>query len=350
MNASRVFTCAFVGLLAASTLAVNIETVPVGDAGNAGELSGAGAGGYGPDRICGSVGYEYRIGKYEVTAGQYCAFLNAIARTDTYGLYNAAMTNTTSGSSITRDGLPGSYTYSIAADFVNRPVNNVSWGDAARFANWLHNGQPTGMQDVSTTEDGAYFLNGAATNAQLLAVQREADWRWAIASEDEWYKAAYYKGGSAEAGYWEYPTRSDTIPGRDLSDFSGNNANYYGTPMPIDPPYFTTVVGEFQNSASPYGTFDQAGNVWEWNESVDGPSRCLRGGSFGYRPHMDASSRDLTYPTYEYYNVGFRVVQIPEPATLVLLSLGCLVALRPSLSGSRSRSFKAAVLPRQIAA
>ena len=40
------------------------------------------------DRICGSVGYNYNIGKYEVTAGQYTEFLNAVARTDTYGLYN----------------------------------------------------------------------------------------------------------------------------------------------------------------------------------------------------------------------------------------------------------------------
>ena len=47
--------------------------------GNAGELSGAGAGGYGPNRVCGAVGYTYNIGKYEVTAGQYAAFLNAVA-------------------------------------------------------------------------------------------------------------------------------------------------------------------------------------------------------------------------------------------------------------------------------
>ena len=40
--------------------------VAVGNAGNAGELSGSGAGGHNADRICGSVSYEYRIGKYEV--------------------------------------------------------------------------------------------------------------------------------------------------------------------------------------------------------------------------------------------------------------------------------------------
>ena len=75
----------------AAQAAITIDTVPVGNAGNAGELSGAGAGGYGPDRICGSVGYTYNIGKYEVTAGQYTAFLNAVAATDTYGLYSTGM-------------------------------------------------------------------------------------------------------------------------------------------------------------------------------------------------------------------------------------------------------------------
>ena len=36
----------------------------------------------------------------------------------------------------------------------------------------------------------------------------------------------------------------------------------------IGSPYYTTEVGEFENSESPYGTFDQGGNIWEWNETV----------------------------------------------------------------------------------
>lgn len=71
MNISRAAPSTFLvlGLLAGTASAVNIETVPVGNPGNAGELSGEGAGGSGPDRICGAVGYTYNIGKYEVTAG-----------------------------------------------------------------------------------------------------------------------------------------------------------------------------------------------------------------------------------------------------------------------------------------
>ena len=55
-----------------------------------------------------------------------------------------------------------------------------------------------------------------------------------------------------------------------MADASGNNANYYTAPVPTPSirGKYTTVVGEFQNSDSPYGTFDQGGNVWEWNEAV----------------------------------------------------------------------------------
>jgi formylglycine-generating enzyme len=289
--------------------------VTVVNAGNAGEWSGQSYGSNGPDRICGAVSYAYNIGKYEVTAGQYAAFLNAVAKTDTYGLYNTSMWSDTSyGCKIQRSGTAGNYTYSVASDCANRPVNYVSWGDSTRFANWLNNGQPTGEQSLSTTEDGAYYLNGATTNPDLTAVSREADWKWAVTSEDEWYKAAYYKGGSTSAGYWDYPTSSDTAPGCNMADASGNNANYYaGTSYPIDSGKYTTLVGEFQDSASPYGTLDQGGNVWEWNESVlYSLSRGVRGGSFDINSGTLLASHRGSYipPAHEYSTLGFRVASV----------------------------------------
>ena len=305
----------------------SLETVAVGDPGNTGELSGYEQG---IDRICGAVGYAYNIGKYEVTAGQYTQFLNAVADADTYGLYNADMWSNSYGCKIQQTGSPGSFSYSVDPNWANRPVNYVSFGDSARFANWLHKGQPIGAQGLSTTEDGAYFLNGATTNAQLLAVSRESDWKWAITGEDEWYKAAYYKGGSTNAGYWDYPTATDSTPSNDLlTPDPGNNASFYQDGHTLDSPYYRTEVGEFENSDSPYGTFDQGGNVWEWNESIlYGSYHGLRGGSFyGHHDYyLRASHRNYgdDSPADEGLYVGFRVSEVPEPGTLSILAL-CLV-------------------------
>ena len=229
----------------------------------------------------GSVGHVYQIGKYEVTAGQYTEFLNAVAKADPNGLYNTAMGDPVGslGANIQRTGSSPNYSYSVAADWANRPVNYVSFWDAARFANWLHNGQPTGPQGPGTTEDGAYHDVG---NQTLFG--RNAGAKFFIPTEDEWYKAAYHdKTAGLAASYFDYPTGTNAVPGNDITETTnpGNNANYYISDYAIGSPYYRTVVGEFELSDSPYGTFDQGGNVWEWNETaVTSSSRGLRGGSF----------------------------------------------------------------------
>ena len=151
-----------------------------------------------------------------------------------------------------------------------------------------------------------------------------------VTSEDEWYKAAYYSGSGGT--YYDYPTSSDSVPGRDMTEGTnpGNNANYYDSGFLIGSPYYRTEAGEFELSDSPYGTFDQGGNVWEWNEAlIYGSSRGLRGGSFylnGYTLH--ASYRGSLNPTYEYNYIGFRVSEVPEPATMAVLILGGIGILR----------------------
>ncbi|MBN2447392.1 MAG: SUMF1/EgtB/PvdO family nonheme iron enzyme, partial [Phycisphaerae bacterium] len=301
-----------IGATAGTGFAVDIETVPVGNPGNAADMR---YNLYKRPEGFGRVDYTYGISKYEVTAGQYTEFLNKVAGVDAHGLYNTKMWVWAEGCKIERyagNGTSGDpYQYRVAADWANRPVNYVGWDDAARFANWLHNGQPTGAQDLTTTEDGAYYLNGAWTDAQLLAVSREADWKWAIPSDDEWYKAAYHdpnKPGSVK--YWDYPTQSDTVPTNVLDPNGANNANYYDLVHTLGPPYWRTNVGEFAGSPSPYGTFDQAGNVGEWNESMYfSGGRGERGGSFNFNSYSMTASALFAYAprTTESY-FGFRVV------------------------------------------
>ncbi|MFH1418452.1 MAG: SUMF1/EgtB/PvdO family nonheme iron enzyme [Planctomycetota bacterium] len=305
-----------------------MDTVSVGNVGNAGELSGVGAGGSGEDRICGAVGYAYNIGKYEVTAGQYTDFLNAVADTDTYELYKTAMWENTTGCKIQRSGDPGGYTYSVAGDWADRPVNMVSFWSAARFANWLHNGRPAGAQGPDTTEDGAYTLDGY-TESDGSWIMRKPGATWCIPSEDEWYKAAYYDGDASI--YYDYPTGTDAVPSNDLVDPDpGNNANFDQDGFTIGHPYYRTEVGEFENSASPYGTFDQGGNVWEWHDNVVYGSHrgSCGGGWYGDDTRLHAARRGASYPTTASIYTGFRVAYVPEPATLSLLLLGGFVVRR----------------------
>jgi formylglycine-generating enzyme len=320
--------------------AVNIETVPVGNPGNVGEWSGESLGdGWAPDRICGAVDYRYQIGKYEVTVGQYTEFLNAKAKSDPYGLYNTQMANNPAvdyqiqiGCNLQRTGSEGNYSYSVSSDWANRPVNWVSFWDAARFTNWLSNGQGDG-----DTETGAYTLNGYNDQGGRWIV-RNAGAKWVIPSEDEWYKAAYHKNDGVTGNYWDYPTGVDmsTTPGSDTSELTnpGNNANYpSGSTGFIGSPYYLTTVGEFELSDSPYGTFDQGGNVWEWNETVitqwDSDSiRGCRGGSYMRSSEtLLAAARFSWYPAEQDWNIGFRVACVPEPASLAMLAGVALTAM-----------------------
>ncbi|MCC5831389.1 MAG: SUMF1/EgtB/PvdO family nonheme iron enzyme [Phycisphaeraceae bacterium] len=303
--------------------AIQMPLVEVGQPGNAHDSAGGGQfGGH-----FGGVDYEYMIGTYAVTAGQYTQFLNSVAADDPFGLYHTSMAHMEWGSGITRHGSAGAYSYEVAPLFVDRPVNFVSWAEAARFANWMHHGQPAGAAGLSTTESGAYWINGATTAQAFLAVERQADARWAIPSEDEWYKAAYYD--PALDDYWHYPTQSNTAPGNDLDDESGNNANIMiGTviPQPIDGDLYTTIVGQFHNSPSPWGTFDQAGNVHEWTEAIidytpinGAVTRSVRGGAFTISEEATRSTdRNGESPLYRSRYIGFRLVQLDLDQIILL--------------------------------
>jgi formylglycine-generating enzyme required for sulfatase activity len=320
--------------------AVEIEWVVVGDPGNP------------PDdaitapRLCfeavsgfGSVTQEYRIGRTEVTRSQYTAFLNAVAtEADPNGLYDIQMTD--GGAGISRTSNPP-YVYVVAAGSEDLPVGAIDYYDTLRFANWLHNGQPSGPQSDATTEDGAYALHGS----NPLPVTREPGALFFLPSEDEWYKAAYWDADLGE--YRLFPTDSDDPPTLGPPSDAPNSANYGDcqTGVGCNPAQAVgdvTDVGAYTASGSPHGTFDQGGNLWEWSEDLFEPEpnadldlscpfwhAVTRGGAWN-RGQNDLRSVVRTPTALDVCcSTGFRVAATPVPeAPFTLGAFTSLASLR----------------------
>jgi sulfatase modifying factor 1 len=303
------FQCAIAttAILASPASAVTMDWVVVGDPGNACDVQDAGC--------FGSVAQTYRISKTEVTNAQYAELLNAKAASDPLGLYDTNMGTSIFGG-ITRSSSSGSFTYSAIAGREDMPVNFVSFYDALRFANWLHNGQGSG-----DTETGAYMLlGGTATPSNGTTVTRNIGANIFLTSEDEWYKAAYYDALSAS--YFDYPTGTDTQTACAAPGATANTANCNFVVGDL------TEVGTYTGSASPNGTFDQGGNVWEWNEAnfLSGSSRGLRGGGINSTNpnNLAAFRRGGGDPVGGDFVTGFRVASIPEPSAGLLMTTGLL--------------------------
>jgi formylglycine-generating enzyme required for sulfatase activity len=257
------------------------------------------------------VATPFLIGRTEATNQEYCDFLNAVAKqSDPRGLYNVAMSSDLNGG-IERTGNAGAYAYSVKAEMGNYPVVHVSWFDAVRYVNWLSNGSPTGAQDKTTTEDGAYALNGAVSGAGIARNATNPNTKqkpkYCLLNEDEWHTSAYLKTWKqAAVSFWSYPTQSDADPDLTLGNIKNlaNCGNIFTGP---------TEAGFFGESYGPFGTLDQGGNVREWTESVDsGQYRIIRGGSWADSAEaMKASESDVADPTLEDDKTGFRVGGAP---------------------------------------
>jgi len=332
LSAVKVHSASFVVavLFAALTLISNLQAalitidwVTVGDPGNAADTTG-------DPNPAGAVADSFQIMKFEFQNSQYAAFLNAVAETDTYTLYNTRMGSNARGG-ITQSGASGSYTYAVKSNMGDKPVNFVSWFDAARVANWLMNGA-TG---TSSTETGAYTLVGGQTSGTAPA--RNSDATFYVPTEDQWFKAAYYKGGSANAGYWDYATQSDTAPtavtagatGIGSAGNTGNFANFDNSASWNGQSGNVTTVGT-SGGASVYGAFDMSGNISEWNDldGTSGSSRGLRGGSWDFpASNLSSSSWNSGDPSFDSVLFGFRLASVPEPSTYALLAMTAAGAL-----------------------
>lgn len=296
--------CGVVAVLAtcgATSQAVTIPTVPVGNPGNVGDTVGMddGSTGYG------SVPYTFYLGTYDVTNSQYMAFLNAKDPTgaNALALWNSNMANAAIGGiSFNSGGLNGAK-YSVISGDGNHPVNFVTWYDAVRFANWLNNGQGTG-----DTETGAYTLLGGTPTPWNDGITRNAGARVFLPSENEWYKAAYYN--PTTSSYFAYPTSSNSAPTASAPSANSNSANYNNVVA------HPTDVGAYTGTTSPYGAFDMGGNVFQWNEARIPPSRGALGMTWadfigdGNDDEMSSEDRHGFGPTTESNGIGFRVASM----------------------------------------
>jgi hypothetical protein len=252
---------------------IDIEFVTIGDPGNAPDarIMDDGTSGYG------SVAYDYRIGKYEITNTQWNSFGG------------------------------GSY---FTGDY--QPANRVSWYEATQFCNYLTSGDRS---------KGVYLFSGSQGNlGDFLGIIRELaeavyGTTFFLPTENEWYKAAYYKGD----GFSLYANGTNSRPSTGDACY-GQREPYYG-------PWNVGLGMEEQN-----GTYDMMGNIWEWTESKYMGSPIIQGGCFtasGEYDTLASSFRGIIGAFEEKFSVGFRVATntIPEPFTLLMLGLGTL-ALR----------------------
>jgi formylglycine-generating enzyme required for sulfatase activity len=263
---------------------INIDFVTIGNAGNLGDRrTEENPRGYG------AVDYEYKIGKYEITNCQWDAFVSA------------------AGEPITMTPWPN---YGSAWAGANVPANRVDWHEAAQFCNYLTSGDKS---------RGAYLFSGNNVDpGNFLGINRSAavsayGTTYVIPTEDEWYKAAYYTGSN----YSYYANGLDTIP------IGDQGWNLWGGPYPS--PWNAGTGLQEQN-----GTFDMMGNILEWNETLIETSRGVRGGAYDSHYYSDSSSacRGRLSPCFDLTNLGIRIAIIPEPSSLLLLSLGTAIFRR----------------------
>jgi formylglycine-generating enzyme required for sulfatase activity len=252
--------------------------VTIGNAGNAAD----GTTGYG------AVGYTYQISKTEVTIAEFQL----------------------------ATGVGNNNENDWSGVGPNAPAVNVSLYEAKKYANYLTQNANGGssaynLYSADGTGAGSYTRADAISDGILV---------YALPTEDEWYKAAYYKPVN-DGSYSLYANGTDTVPTH------GTTAgwNYYNGGYVNGSPNYTWTAG--YGGVEQNGTYDMMGNVWEWMEDSGG---VLRGGSYGSDGGSDLRSSDRNAsagPAYEATDIGFRVVAIPEPASAMLVFFGAGIGL-----------------------
>jgi len=157
----------------------------------------------------GSVKYEYRMARTEVTVAQWHEFITAYRP-----FYTAGSTTIVpfTSSWIVWSSSQQQYAYNPAnADMAVNPA----WRNAAAFANWYHNDK---VNEAWAFQTGAYDTSSfgqTATGEITDQRERSPGARFWIPSHDEWIKAMHWdpdRHGHGQGGYWAYPHGSNDPP------------------------------------------------------------------------------------------------------------------------------------------
>jgi hypothetical protein len=169
----------------------------------------------------GSVPYIYKITKYAITNYEYIKFLNSVDPDgiNTDNIYHEWMNpeNDIVYGAIEFDSqAPKGQKYSPKGSMANKPVVYITWYEAARFCNWLHNGAISYTSSYSNNNQAAPHNYGAYDLSDILNLSMEdkkptVSAKYRLQTSDEWYKAAHYEESNTFNGYHKYPTRSEKI-------------------------------------------------------------------------------------------------------------------------------------------
>lgn len=277
----------------------HIPFVTIGNPGNAADTTGK-------PNPAGSVSYEYRIAKYEVSWEMFHkAKAQSIADGEPLNLYlpDPNIDPPTLG--------------------LKKPVS-CAWPTAAKFVNWLN--ISTGHNPAYKFSELGHFQLWAPTDAGYDPdnLFRNSLAKYVLPDTDEWYKAAYYDPNADV--YYDYPTGSNTAP------LAVSRGKADGTAV-----YRQDGMAHYKSAGglSPYGTMAQGGNAEEWEETefdlINDCDDCMlgmRGGSWTTAAdELLASTRSGDYMHWDTFSFpGIRVVSlelVPEPSGFAI-ALGVL--------------------------
>ncbi len=279
----------------------------------------------------GSVPYEFRIGRTEVTTSQWMEFYNAF-----YGRVPFLTAPVIWGGVDRGPGQSPRFVLSHAPGAADFPVAGPSWRTAAMFCNWLHNDKRT---DVEAAMNGAYDARTFGYNGQIFTDQaaHHPDARYWIPTLDEWIKGSYYDpnyGGLGIGGWWWRSVNGSNTPliygppgqGQANADFN----------LPGDG-QFRIPLGSYPETVSPWGLLDVAGATREHLESILNVDGILNRYQLGSHWTTSNGSGDFIYrlgsdfPSLPDTMTGFRIAaSVPTPSVYlgVFVGLGFLSARR----------------------